>query len=339
MGSGGVSAKMQMESRKMKNILILNAGTRNRLIEDFKRDLEGRAEVIATDNYYLAPALYEADRHFITKRWDEEGYWEEIFEICGENEIGMVLSLVDPELEALAKRKEQFRQLGILVNASEEKVVHDCFDKWEVLQFLREKGYPRIKTYKTFQAVDRALSEGSLKFPLLIKPRCGSGSAGIKKIMTLKDLEFAANKEKNLIIQEFMQGQELGVDVYVDLISGEVISIFAKKKLKMRAGETDKSISYKNEKLFQMISQFAKEFGLFGVNDIDVFEREGEFYISEVNPRFGGGYLHAYECGERFPLYLINNMNGISNTPSIGNYEEDVYMMKYFDIKMLKTEE
>ena len=111
-----------------------------------------------------------------------------------------------------------------------------------------------------------------------------------------------------------------------------------KKKLKMRAGETDKSVSYKNKALFDMIEKFAGEFKLIGANDIDVFEQDGKFYISEVNPRFGGGYIHAYECGEKFPKYLINNMNGISNQPNIGRYEEDVYMMKFFDIKMLKTE-
>lgn len=323
----------------MKNILMLNAGTRNRLIKDFKRDLAGMAEVIATDSYYLAPALYEADRHFVTKRWDEDGYWEDIFQICRDNQVGMVLSLVDPELEALAKRKKQFAQMGILVNTSNENVVHDCFDKWRVLHFLEQNGYPCIKTYRTYQEAEQKLADGSLTFPLLVKPRCGSGSAGIEKITTRNRLETVVNGNEDLIIQEFMQGQELGVDVYIDLISGEVISIFAKKKLKMRAGETDKSVSYKNEKLFEMISRFAKKFGLSGANDIDVFERDGEFYISEVNPRFGGGYLHAYENGERFPLYLINNMNGIPNMPNVGNYEDGVYMMKYFDVKILKAEE
>ena len=75
------------------------------------------------------------------------------------------------------------------------------------------------------------------------------------------------------------------------------------------------------------------------LNDIDVFEKNGECYISEVNPRFGGGYLHAYECGENFPAYLIQNMNGKKNEVSIGNYEEGIYMMKYFDIGMLKAGE
>lgn len=322
----------------MKNILILNAGTRNQLIKYFRKELNGRAKIIATDSYYLASAIYDADKYFITKRWDEDGYWNEIFRICTEEQIGLILSLIDPELEKLAAHKKYFEQMGILVNISEQNVVHNCFDKWNILYSLKEKQYPWIKTYKNYQDAKKAIEDRNLNFPLFVKPRCGSGSIGIEKVTDLKRLEEIYSENKNIIIQEYMQGQELGVDVYVDLLSGEVISIFAKKKLKMRAGETDKSVSYKNDKLFQMISKFVKEFELLGSNDIDVFERNGEFFISEVNPRFGGGYLHAYECGVRFPEYLINNMNGIKNIPSIGKYEENIYMMKYFDIKILKVE-
>lgn len=323
----------------MKNILLLNAGTRNKLVRYFKESLNGRAKVIATDNYYLAPAIYEADKHYVTKRWDESEYWNEVIEICKKEQVGLILSLIDPELEALARHKQELESMGILVNTADEKVVHDCFDKYQVLQFLEENGYPWIKTYCDFTEIQKKIEEKALQFPLFVKPRNGSGSAGIEKVYDLERLKSVCNREEPYIVQEFMEAQELGVDVYVDLLSGEVVSIFAKKKLKMRAGETDKSVSYKNEKLFHVISRFAKEFGLKGTNDIDVFEKDGEFFISEVNPRFGGGYLHAYECGQKFPEFLIRNMNGEANKVSIGDYEENVYMMKYFDIKMLKVGE
>ena len=323
----------------MKNILILNAGTRNKLIQDFKNDLKGKARIIVTDNFYLAPALYEADKYYVTKRWDEPGYWDEICEICNVNNIGMITSLIDPELEALAQRRELFEKKGILVNISDYQVVHDCFDKGKLLDFLKNKNYPWIQTYNTYQEVEQILLEGDLHFPLFVKPRCGSGSAEIEKVFTREQLKLRVEHDSNILIQEYMEGQEFGVDVYVDFISREVISIFAKKKLKMRAGETDKSVSYRDERIFKLIKRFVKDFGLLGVNDIDVFEKNGEYYISEVNPRFGGGYLHAYECGQRFPEYLVNNMNGIVNVSDIGNYEEDTYMMKYFDIKMLKAGE
>lgn len=74
------------------------------------------------------------------------------------------------------------------------------------------------------------------------------------------------------------------------------VEICTKKKLLMRAGETDKSVSFKDAKLFDFIENFVTKAGYRWNIDIDIFEKDGEYFISEVNPRFGG-YPHAYECG------------------------------------------
>ena len=318
----------------MKNVLLLNAGTRNVLVKDFKKSLNGRAFVIATDNFELAPALYDADKYFVTKRWNEEGYWDDIKYIVKENNIGLIVSLIDPELASLARQRKEFEEIGAIINTSSPDVIFDCFDKFRTLSFIKENGFPCIKSYVDIDSIKKDLNNGTLSFPLFSKPREGSGSAGIVKVLNLDRLEAIFKVQTDVLVQEFMPGQEIGVDLYIDLISGEPISIFAKKKLKMRAGETDKSVSYNNEKLFSTVISFAKTFGLKGANDIDVFEVNGEFYISEVNPRFGGGYIHAYAAGVDFPSLLINNMNGITNQPNIGDYRENHYMMKYFDIKV-----
>lgn len=323
----------------LKNILILNAGTRNTLIQNFKRTAEGQLDIIATDSFNLAPALYEADRHYVTKRWDAKGYWDDIEDICKKNNVGLIVSLIDPELSLLAKERERFEKLGIVINSSTTQIISDCFDKYMTLDFLKKNGFPWIKSYITLSDTIDALRSGELAFPIFAKPRDGSGSAGIEKINDIEHLKLFFEKYESPLIQEYMSSQEIGLDVYIDLITGEPISIFAKKKIKMRAGETDKSVSFKDQKLFDTVIDFAKKFGLKGANDIDVFERDGNYYISEVNPRFGGGYVHAYAAGVDFPKLLINNMNGISNTPNIGDYKENNYMMKYFAIKVMDGSE
>src|SRR5690625_6836978 len=79
-----------------------------------------------------------------------------------------------------------------------------------------------------------------------------------------------------------MDGTEYGVDVYVDMISNEPVSIFIKEKIAMRAGETDKSVSVKDEQLFELIKRFVKKIAFKGIIDIDVFKVNGQYYISEV---------------------------------------------------------
>ena len=112
---------------------------------------------------------------------------------------------------------------------------------------------------------------------------------------------------------------------------------FTKEKIK-RAGETDKSVSLKDEKLFELIKTFVKKAGFKGVIDIDIFKVNGEYYISEVNPRFGGGYPHAYECGVNVPSMIIKNVDGKVNDKVIGQYDKDVYMMKFNEVKIIRKQ-
>ncbi len=318
----------------MKNILLLNAGTRNILVRDFMKTANGKCNVVVTDNYTLAPALYETPHRYVTQRWDEDGYWDEITQICRDEEIGLIVSLVDPELEMLAGRNERFQEMGILVNTADKKVIRKAYDKAETLEFIRENGFAWIPTFTDYDSAEKAVAEGILHYPLITKPRRGSGSAGIEMVSNPERLKEVCRANSSLLIQEHMKGQEIGADLYTDLISHEVVSVFTKRKLKMRAGETDKSVSFRDEKLFSLLADFAAAFGLRGANDIDLFEQDGNFYISEVNPRFGGGYIHAYAAGVDFPKFLMNNMNGIVNRTEIGSYEEGLYMMKYFDIEV-----
>src|SRR5699024_6859389 len=113
------------------NILILSCGTRNKIVEYFKRELAGKGIVVATDSSKLAPALYEADKHYIVPRIDAEGYIEEILSICKENNIKAVLSLIDPELTLLAKYKQDFLDIGVIPIVSDLEAIELSFDKYK----------------------------------------------------------------------------------------------------------------------------------------------------------------------------------------------------------------
>ena len=86
--------------------------------------------------------------------------------------------------------------------------------------------------------------------------------------------------------------------------------------------------------LFELIEKFVLEAGYRGQIDIDIFNIDGQYYISEVNPRFGGGYPHAYESGCNHMKLILNNLEGIANKKNIGAYDEGIYMMKYNEVKI-----
>ena len=101
----------------------------------------------------------------------------------------------------------------------------------------------------------------SSKYPVFVKPARGSASIAISKVYDKETIELLFKHDEGLMIQEFLDGQEIGADVYIDMISGEIVSIFTKKKILMRAGETDKAVSFKDEKLMEVIKKFVSEAG------------------------------------------------------------------------------
>jgi carbamoyl-phosphate synthase large subunit len=180
---------------------------------------------------------------------------------------------------------------------------------------------------------------GMIAYPVFVKPVRGSASMDISKAYDRETVEVLFAHNHDLMIQEILEGHEIGADVYIDMISGEVVSIFTKKKIKMRAGETDKAVSFKDEDLFALIKQFVEEAGFRGQIDIDLFKIDGQYYISEVNPRFGGGYPHAQESGADHMQLIVNNLSGIANQPHIGAYSEGTYMMKYNELKVITIDD
>lgn len=320
------------------NILILSAGTRNKIVQYFKKELNGTGKVIATDCSNLAPAIYEADKYYITKRITEDGYLEDILDICKNEQIDTLFTLIDPEISLISKNIEKFKAIGVNPIVSDYDKVEMCFDKYKMYNFLKDNNFKTAKSYIDKQEFYKDLEDNKITFPVFVKPVKGSASLNINKVNSKEELDVIWKQAEDLMIQEFMNGQEYGADVYIDMISKAPVLIFVKKKIKMRAGETDKSESFKDDKLFELIKDFVKKAGFKGIIDIDIFEVKGEYYISEVNPRFGGGYPHAYESGVNVPKMIINNLNGIENKEQIGNYDEGIYMMKYNEIKILRKD-
>jgi len=232
----------------------------------------------------------------------------------------------------MAEHAAEFVAVGCTPIISEYDSVELCFDKYKMFQKLRELNIPTGKCFIDREEFYRAVEVGEINYPVFVKPVKGSASIHINKVNSREEVEVLFSLYDNLMIQEFMDGTEYGADVYIDMISGKTKAIFTKEKILMRAGETDKSVSMKDPKLFELIQRFVEEIGFRGIIDIDIFKINGTYYISEVNPRFGGGYPHAYACGMNVPKLILTNLTGHENENEIGHYEEQKYMMKYNEI-------
>lgn len=312
------------------NILFCSAGRRCELLKDFKKTLGGNVKIVVTELSKFAPALNFADTAYIVPKINDKNYMNVILDICKKEEINAITTLIDPEIEILAANRDKFKSIGVEVLAPYKETAELCFDKYKMFKYLKENDINTVNTYGCLDDFEKDYENNKIIFPVFVKPRNGSGSVGARKINDISTLKDAIKEDESLIIQEYMgDAVDLDADVYVDTISHNPVAIFSKKKISTTIGGANKTISFKDEKLFEFIKKAISKFKFNGPIDMDFFYKDGKYYLSEINPRFGGAYLHAYGAGVDFVELINNNINGKENEQAFGNYEEDIVMMMY----------
>ncbi|QUB68809.1 ATP-grasp domain-containing protein [Prevotella melaninogenica] len=324
----------------MKNIMFCSCGRRVQLFKFFKESLGDSCKIIATDVQSIAPALYAADEHYLTPRIDAPNYVDTILKIAIDNEVKAITTLIDPEIELLAKNRDLFEEHGIIVLAPSKETAAYCFDKYKMFCYLKKNNIRTVLTYDTLEHFKEGHNKHEISFPVFIKPRTGSGSVGIHKCSNMNELENYFSEGKfDYIIQEFMDCEDCDADVYIDCYSHKPVAAFSKNKLETKIGGASKTISFKDQELFDFIEEICKVLEFNGPVDMDFWYKDGQYYLSEVNPRFGGAYLHAYGSGVDFFKLIQNNMEGNVNESIIGKYDDDVLMMMYDSVVIISKDE
>lgn len=321
------------------NLLFCSVGRRCELLKDFRKTMGDDLKIVVTDHSEVAPAMAFADKAYLVPLISDPDYIPMILDICKKEQIEAITTLIDPEIMLLAKHREEFEKLGVLVLAPYEETAKLCFNKYELYRFLTEHQINTIRTYGTFEEFENAFRAGEITFPVFVKPREGSGSVGARKIETMELLRQVTEEDKSLIIQELMTGKDLDADVYVDTVSHKPVAMFSKRKLSTTIGGANKTISFKDETLFAFIKSVLSVMQFNGPLDMDFFYQNGQYYLSEINPRFGGAYLHAYGAGVDFVKLIGENIKGNENKENIGDYEEDIIMMMYDSVVIRKKSE
>lgn len=310
------------------NVLITNVGRRGYLVEFFKDTLSPRGKVYASDCDITASGLYgNNDGYFILPRTtdDEEFYMVELLKCCIENEISVVIPLIDPEIYCLSAHREQFLSRGINVIVSERPVLEICYNKIAMNEFLNRNNFFHPSTFDSIQSFEDAYREGLIAFPVIIKPIYGSGS--LDTYVVDSDQKLQALFRDGLIIQEFLTGEEYGVDVF-NTFDKKPVRCVVKKKIAMRSGETDKAVTVKNELIQQTVIEIAKKLGHIGNLDCDLIIANEKIYIIDLNPRFGGGYIATHVAGVNLPELIIKMIEGEPVSEDFSGYKENLLVMK-----------
>lgn len=337
------------------NILLTSVGRRGYLIDYFKKALNGLGKVHASNSQYTASFQY-ADQHFISPLIYDDNYIEFLIAYCKKNNITVIISLFDIDLYILALNKETFEKEGIKVIVSDKEFVKICNDKWLTYQYLNDIDILTPKTFLSIEEAIDAVSSGIINYPLIVKPRWGMGSLEIysadnetelivlynkiKHNILKSYLKYESNQDldKSVIIQEKIIGEEYGCDVINDL-NGHYQSTVIRRKIAMRAGETDSAIIIKNDNILNLTQKLSKYTKHIANLDIDILQKDDTYYLLEMNARFGGGYPFSHAAGVDLPLAIINWVEDKKVDPKILKPKTGLMFQKDITIAPLFMEE
>jgi len=309
------------------NVLLTCVGRRNYIVDYFKQALGKEGRVFAANSYGDAAGMVVADKAFIMPSIFDSSYVENLLEICQTYRIKLLVSLFDLELPILAANRKKFLDIGTFPLVSSPEVNEICFDKQKSNKFCNDIGLKVPKSYFSLDDVKNSLQNNEVDFPMVIKPRWGTGSVGLEYAQNLRELEIyydkvkgtiagtyltdiiGADKNWDVIIQEKIDGVHYTIDTVNDL-DGNYRTSFIKRKLEMRAGEADRAVLVEDQAIVRLCQKIATSLKHIGNLDIDIIIDNETSYVIDLNPRIGGGYPFSHVAGANLPAALIAWVKG-----------------------------
>ncbi len=277
----------------MKTILLTAAGSASAL-PVLRRYQAAGLRVIACDIYPRSwnAASMAADGFFqALPVTDEAAYVQQMLEAVRSWQVDYLIPLTDVEVDVLCSRKAEFLALGCTLCTPAAETVRLCRDKLAMAQWLKAAGVCR--TIPTYDVENLPLD---LSFPLMLKPRSGRSSQGQAVANNLEELEAAAARRDDYIVQPFITGNIFTVDVARDA-TGLVQALARQELLRTGNGLGTTVEVYDAHPLEETCAAIAAEIGLVGVVNMEFIHHGEEYCFLEVNPRFSGGTGFSMQAG------------------------------------------
>ncbi len=316
------------------NILITSASRKVGLIKAFQQALseEDGGQVIAVDASPRSAALYFAEKHYIVPSGLDDNFFDSVQNICRKHDVKLLIPTRDEELPFFAARRDDLRKLGVTVMVPNPHVVEICRDKHFFIDFCINNGFSVPKTY------DSNEPDKITNFPVFIKERFGKGSKNIFLAKSKRELDTNLQEMDTAIIQEHIDAKEYTVDLFADF-SGNIISVVPRERILVFGGESFVGKTHKEWTIINESIRLARALGLTGHNTIQCFLHNGLVKFIEVNPRYGGGANLGFAAGAFTPRYLIRLIMGRDVRPTVGEFKDGYFMLRYTEDIFLSEQE
>jgi carbamoyl-phosphate synthase large subunit len=290
-------------------VLLTGVGKRYDIVSAFAE----HAFTIAADPSPLAPAQYAADLRVAPPRIDDLEYIPFLLDLCKQYNVGAVVPLTDLDIEVLAAARPELPAF-----VPDPEIARDTFDKYAAHQLLERHGLPSPPTVLP--------PEEPASYPVMVKPRQGSGARSIHPAADREEMEFFIRYVKEpVMVQRLMQGPEFSIDLLSDL-DGRCLNAIPRTMIESRGGESIKGTVIKDNELIDLGRRVVEALGVRGPCTVQAFrDAEIGLGITDVNTRFGGAFpapMYAALDGRSYPELIVKMARGESVEPHVGEFRD-----------------
>lgn len=266
----------------------------------------GDVEVLAADMDRWASALYlvpAGNRHLVPAGRADD-FVDVVRRICAEQRVDVLFPTVDVELPRLAAARDELAAHGTLLASPSLRTLDTCLDKLALAHACAGAvRVPRTELVGTPQALS------GWEFPVIVKPRRGAGSRGVRQVGSARELD-AVHDEDDLLVQELLPGQEYSVDVLADS-TGHVVAAVPRARLRVDSGVAVAGVTVHDDELVATASAVARAVGLTSVANVQLKrDADGVPALLEVNPRFPGAMPLTIAAGVDMPSLVLDDVLG-----------------------------
>jgi len=284
-----------------------------------------KSRIIGIDSDPDAPAGFFCDSFHCVNPLQSKKFWSEIESICHIEKIGLAVPTRELELLEWSRWHENGGSRYCQMALSSRPCLQICSDKRHTHKWLLRHGFPS-PDFISIQHLRKIPFQDRL--PLVAKDPCGQGSRGVRCIRRTHEIDSLPD---HWMAQPLLDGIEYTMNAYIDR-TGKCRCLIPHRRLRVIDGEVDRARTEKISSLIHLGKAISEALpGAYGPINLQVFYKAENVshQVTDINPRFGGGYPLAQAAGGRFCEWLLRESLGEDLTIRENDWQEHLMLLRY----------